>query len=156
MLDVRTQPSPTDSASPGASAPLRSSSTPPVKREVERVRKLQLMKRRATGLLIVMSVFFVVITLVGHGKGWAGYVQAIAEASMVGALADWFAVTALFRHPMGLPIPHTAVIVARKDEFGRTLGEFVQENFLSGEVITERLRNARMVERAATWLSDPA
>jgi uncharacterized membrane-anchored protein YjiN (DUF445 family) len=73
---------------------------------------------------------------------------------MVGGLADWFAVTALFRHPLGIPIPHTAVIVERKDEFGRTLGEFVQENFLSAGVITERVHNAHVVERAAQWLSN--
>jgi uncharacterized membrane-anchored protein YjiN (DUF445 family) len=113
------------------------------------------MKRRATGLLVAMTVFFVVITLVGHGRGVWGYLQAMAEASMVGGLADWFAVTALFHHPLGLPIPHTAVIVERKDEFGRTLGEFVQENFLSADVITERVRNAHVVERVAEWVSDP-
>ena len=114
------------------------------------------MKRRATGLLVVMTLFFVVVTVTTHGHGWWGYVQAMAEASMVGGLADWFAVTALFRHPLGIPIPHTAVIVERKDDFGKTLGEFVQQNFLSADVISERLHNARIVERAAQWLSDPA
>jgi uncharacterized membrane-anchored protein YjiN (DUF445 family) len=114
------------------------------------------MKRRATGLLVAMTVFFIVITVTTHGRGWWGYVQALAEASMVGGLADWFAVTALFRHPLGIPIPHTAVIVERKDDFGRTLGEFVQQNFLSADVISERLRNARIVDRASLWLSDRA
>jgi uncharacterized membrane-anchored protein YjiN (DUF445 family) len=112
------------------------------------------MKRRATGLLVVMTVFFVLITVFTDGTGVWGYLQAMAEASMVGGLADWFAVTALFHHPLGIPIPHTAVIVERKDEFGRTLGEFVQENFLSAGVITERVRNAHVVDRTAEWLSD--
>ena len=106
-------------------------------------------------MLVAMTVFFLVITVFTDGTGVWGYLQALAEASMVGGLADWFAVTALFRHPLGIPIPHTAVIVERKDEFGRTLGEFVQENFLSAGVITERVRNARVVERAAEWLSNP-
>jgi uncharacterized membrane-anchored protein YjiN (DUF445 family) len=75
---------------------------------------------------------------------------------LVGGLADWFAVTALFRHPLGLPIPHTAIIRERKDQFGETLGRFVQENFLSHDVIAERLRAARVADRAAAWLATPA
>jgi uncharacterized membrane-anchored protein YjiN (DUF445 family) len=159
MLDARTrEASPTDSPSPTtsgiSSVPGSGSSTPPVKRQQEREHQLRKMKHRATGMLVVMTVFFVLITVLTDGTGVWGYLQAMAEASMVGGLADWFAVTALFRHPLGIPIPHTAVIVERKDEFGRTLGEFVQENFLSAPVITERVRNARVVERAAEWLSD--
>ena len=73
---------------------------------------------------------------------------------MVGGVADWFAVTALFRHPLGLPIPHTAVIVERKDRFAATLGQFVQENFLNADVLTERLRAAKVVPRLAAWLAD--
>jgi uncharacterized membrane-anchored protein YjiN (DUF445 family) len=83
-------------------------------------------------------------------------VQAGAEASMVGGVADWFAVTALFRHPLGLPIPHTALIVERKDQFAATLGRFVQENFLNADVLTERIRTARIVPRLAAWLAEPA
>jgi uncharacterized membrane-anchored protein YjiN (DUF445 family) len=75
---------------------------------------------------------------------------------MVGGLADWFAVTALFRHPLGLPIPHTALIVERKDQFAATLGRFVQENFLTADVLTERIRTARLVPRLAAWLAEPA
>ena len=75
---------------------------------------------------------------------------------MVGGLADWFAVTALFRHPLGIPIPHTAIIPERKDQFGATLGEFVQESFLSPDAITERVHNAAVTSRVATWLSNPA
>jgi uncharacterized membrane-anchored protein YjiN (DUF445 family) len=157
MLDVRTEDK-AGSGSPSttgiSSVPGSGSSTPPVKRQQERERQLLKMKRRATGMLVVMTVFFVLITVLTDGTGVWGYLQALAEASMVGGLADWFAVTALFRHPLGLPIPHTAVIVERKDEFGRTLGEFVQENFLSAGVITERVRNSRVVARAAEWLSN--
>jgi uncharacterized membrane-anchored protein YjiN (DUF445 family) len=156
-VDVQTREAPEASPSTTgiSSVPGAGSSTPPVKREQERRRQLQKMKRRATGFLVATTVAFVLITVFTDGTGVWGYLQAMAEASMVGGLADWFAVTALFRHPMGLPIPHTAVIVERKDEFGRTLGEFVQENFLSAGVITERVRNAHVIERAAEWLSNP-
>jgi uncharacterized membrane-anchored protein YjiN (DUF445 family) len=75
---------------------------------------------------------------------------------MVGALADWFAVTALFRHPIGLPIPHTAIIPKRKDQLGRNLGEFVEQNFLSTEVVTDKLRSMSVASRAGLWLADPA
>ena len=75
---------------------------------------------------------------------------------MVGGVADWFAVTALFRHPLGLPIPHTALIVERKDQFAATLGRFVQENFLTADVLAERIRSARLVPRLAAWLADEA
>ena len=157
LSDVRTREE-TPEASPSttgiSSVPGSGSSTPPVRRQEERQRQLRKMKLRATGMLVVMTIFFLIITVFTDGTGVWGYLQAMAEASMVGGLADWFAVTALFRHPLGLPIPHTAVIVERKDEFGRTLGEFVQENFLSAGVITERVRNARVVERAAEWLSN--
>jgi len=139
-----------------SSVPGSGSSTPPVRRDEERRRQLRTMKRRATGFLVGTTVLFLLVTLLTDSTGFWGYIQAMAEASMVGGLADWFAVTALFRHPLGIPIPHTAVIVERKDEFGRTLGEFVQENFLSAGVITERVRNARVVQRAADWLSNPA
>jgi uncharacterized membrane-anchored protein YjiN (DUF445 family) len=113
------------------------------------------MKRRATGLLVVMAIAFVLVTVITHGRGWTGYLQAGIEASLVGGLADWFAVTALFRHPLGVPIPHTAVIPNRKDYFGQMLGEFVQQNFLSPDVISERVRSAHLGARAAEWLSDP-
>ena len=127
--------------------------TPPaLKEEERRAEELRVMKRRATGLLVVMTAVFIALTAVGGDSTAMGYAQAAAEASMVGGLADWFAVTALFRHPLGIPIPHTAVIRERKDQFGRTLGNFVQENFLSPDVIAERLRTARIPARAAAWL----
>ena len=72
---------------------------------------------------------------------------------MVGGVADWFAVTALFRRPLGLPIPHTALLVERKDQFAATLGQFVQENFLNADVLAERMRSARLVPRLAAWLA---
>jgi len=86
---------------------------------------------------------------------WLGFVRATAEASLVGGLADWFAVTALFRHPLGLPIPHTAIVATRKDRIGRVLGTFVQNHFLSRDVIARNLRTVRPAERAAQWLSRP-
>jgi uncharacterized membrane-anchored protein YjiN (DUF445 family) len=112
------------------------------------------MKRRATGFLVAVTVVFVVVTVFGSDHGWTAYVRATAEASMVGGLADWFAVTALFRHPLGVPIPHTAIIRERKDEFGRTLGEFVQENFLTADVVAERVRASHMSARLGAWLAD--
>jgi uncharacterized membrane-anchored protein YjiN (DUF445 family) len=118
-----------------------------------KAQQLAIMKRRATGALVVVTTVFFV-TLLFDGTT-AEYVRATAEAAMVGGLADWFAVTALFRHPLGLPIPHTAVIPERKDQFGLTLGEFVQRNFLSSETLGERVRTARVAERASAWLADP-
>jgi uncharacterized membrane-anchored protein YjiN (DUF445 family) len=129
---------------------------PPLREEEQRARDLALMKGRATGLLVVMAGVFVLVNLVGDGSGWSGYARAAAEGSLVGGLADWFAVTALFRHPLGIPIPHTAVIRARKDQFGATLGSFVQGNFLSAAVMGERIRSSRTAVRTAAWLSTPA
>ncbi|MCB0989592.1 MAG: DUF445 domain-containing protein [Acidimicrobiales bacterium] len=113
------------------------------------------MKRRATGLLLAAVVVYVVArSLEGDSTGW-GYVRATAEAAMVGGLADWFAVTALFRHPLRLPIPHTAIIPKRKDAIGNALGEFVQSNFMSGEVVSARVEAARPAQRVGGWLSKP-
>jgi uncharacterized membrane-anchored protein YjiN (DUF445 family) len=96
----------------------------------------------------------VAVTAYGVHGTLLGYVQAGAEAAMVGGVADWFAVTALFRRPLGLPIPHTALIVERKDQFAATLGQFVQENFLNADVLTERIRSAGLVPRLAASLVD--
>ena len=100
------------------------------------------MKRRATGLLVLMAVVFVAAWLLEPAHPWLGYVRATAEAGMVGGVADWFAITALFRRPLNLPIPHTAIIPQRKDRIGRSLGNFVQNNFLSPEVLGAKLRAA--------------
>ena len=118
--------------------------------------QLDRMKRRATGLLIAATVVFIVTVALESRFPWIGYVRATAEAAMVGGLADWFAITALFRHPLGIPIPHTAIIPSRKDRIGRSLGGFVQNNFLSREVIAARLEGLRVAERIARWISDPA
>jgi len=119
-------------------------------------RGMRRMKAMATGFLAVATLVYILARWqVSHGSGWAGYVAAGAEAAMVGALADWFAVTALFRHPLGLPIPHTAIIPHRKAALGRSLGEFVGENFLSAEVIRTRLRAVGLSVRLGGWLADP-
>ncbi|HEX2807965.1 MAG TPA: DUF445 domain-containing protein, partial [Kineosporiaceae bacterium] len=110
------------------------------------------MKALAGGLLAFAAVVYVV-TL--HQTGFLGYVNAGAEASMVGAVADWFAVTALFKHPLGLPIPHTAIIPTRKDALGRSLQEFVTTNFLAEDVVRGRLERADVARRVGVWLSDP-
>jgi uncharacterized membrane-anchored protein YjiN (DUF445 family) len=120
----------------------------------DRRRDLRRMKAVALALLVTAAIVYVVTELAG-GDGWVGYVRAFAEAAMVGALADWFAVTALFRHPLGLPIPHTAIIPERKDQIGRSLGEFVETNFLTQEVLGDRLAHAEIGQRVGTWLADP-
>lgn len=129
---------------------------PPIRQEEDRLRQLRAMQRRATGLLVVITVLYLGLTLLGDGSPPMDYAQAAAGAAMVGGLADWFAVTALFRHPLGLPIPHTAVIAERKDQFGETLGDFVQANFLSPDVLSERVRSSQAVARAVNWLADEA
>jgi uncharacterized membrane-anchored protein YjiN (DUF445 family) len=120
--------------------------------EADRRRQLRAMKARASGLLVIATIVFVVARILENDHSWLGYVRATAEAAMVGGIADWFAVTALFRHPLGLPIPHTAIIPTRKDQLGRNLGEFVEENFLDAKVVSEKLRGAHIAQRAAAWL----
>ncbi|WP_031011643.1 DUF445 domain-containing protein [Streptomyces sp. NRRL F-5727] len=124
----------------------------------EKSRGVRRMKALATGLLALVAVVYALATWAENsGAGaWAGYVAAAAEAGMVGALADWFAVTALFRHPLGLPIPHTAIIPTKKDQLGASLGSFVGENFLSADVVRGRLRTLGVARRLGSWLADPA
>ncbi len=115
------------------------------------------MKAVALSFLIGATVIFLVCRW-GQAQGgppWIGYVGAAAEAGMVGALADWFAVTALFRHPLGLKIPHTAIIKRKKDQLGEGLGSFVRENFLSPAVVETKLRDAEIAGRLGKWLSEP-
>ncbi|WP_345624156.1 DUF445 domain-containing protein [Streptomyces ziwulingensis] len=123
----------------------------------EKRRGVRRMKLTATGLLLFVALVYVLAEWASHrGAGaWAGYVSAAAEAGMVGALADWFAVTALFRHPLGLPIPHTAIIPRKKDQLGVSLGEFVGENFLSEDVVRQRLRSVGIGSRLGAWLAVP-
>lgn len=104
--------------------------------DAERVRNLRKMKLLAVSLLLVAAMIYLFTRWLEHRDGqdvaaWVGYVRAAAEAGMVGALADWFAVTALFKHPLGIPIPHTALIPRKKDEIGEQLGGFIEENFMT-------------------------
>lgn len=122
--------------------------------DLEKRASLRWMKLVALGLLVVAAAVYVAATVAGP-QGWLGYVQAGAEAAMVGALADWFAVTALFRHPLRIPIPHTAIIPKRKDQIGASLGQFVETNFLTHEVLGERIAGAHVGMRLGRWLSDP-
>jgi len=103
------------------------------------------MKVVATGLLVVMAGVFVAARALEPQYPWVGYVKAFAEAAMVGGLADWFAVTALFRHPLGLPIPHTAIIPRNKDRIGEALANFLKENFLIPSVVARRMQNIDVV-----------
>lgn len=120
--------------------------------EEQRARELRFHKMRATALLVLATIVYLIIRVTTDSEGWAGYVEAGAEAAMVGGVADWFAVTALFKHPLRLPIPHTAIVPKRKDEIGRALGEFVQDNFLKGEVLEERLAGIGIAQRLGDWL----
>ncbi|MEU5589677.1 DUF445 domain-containing protein [Streptomyces chrestomyceticus] len=125
--------------------------------DAEKRRGVRRMKTLATGLLLGVALVYALATWAkSAGAGaWAGYVAAAAEAGMVGALADWFAVTALFKRPLGLPIPHTAIIPTKKDQLGVSLGEFVGENFLSGDVVRQRLRKVGIGRRLGAWLAEP-
>ena len=128
---------------------------PPVRDEAERRADLARMKGRATGLLVAVATLWLVLLVTIDDRGWGGYAIAAAEAGMVGGLADWFAVTALFRHPLGIPIPHTAVVASRKAQFGQTLGQFVQENFLSADIVGRRIAEMDVGRRLGVLLSDP-
>ena len=114
------------------------------------------MKLVALSFLLGATVVFLFCTW-WQSQGapsWVGYVRAAAEAGMVGALADWFAVTALFKHPLGIPIPHTAIIKRKKDQLGEGLSSFVRENFLSAENVETKLRDADVASRVGKWLCD--
>ncbi|MBX0300237.1 DUF445 domain-containing protein [Cryobacterium sp. 1639] len=113
------------------------------------------MKRLALGLLVAMAVIFAVSFALQDRYPWLEYVRAAAEGGMVGAIADWFAVTALFRYPLGLRIPHTNIIANRKDEIGESLGEFVESNFLSDAVVRGKLESIGISRRVGTWLVQP-
>jgi uncharacterized membrane-anchored protein YjiN (DUF445 family) len=114
------------------------------------------MRNVATGLLVVMAgVFLLARHLEGAHPVW-GFVRAFAEAAMVGGLADWFAVTALFRHPLGLPIPHTAIIPRNKDRIGTTLAAFLKDNFLIPAVVARRMRQVDVAGAAGRFLANPS
>ncbi len=130
---------------------------PPIADEAMKRQRLSRMKLFALLLLIGAALVFVVTLILQQRYDWVwlGYLRATAEASVVGGVADWFAVTALFRHPLGIPIPHTAIVPARKDRIGRALGNFVQQNFLDRSVVAYKLASLRLGDRAARWLSEP-
>jgi uncharacterized membrane-anchored protein YjiN (DUF445 family) len=114
------------------------------------------MKMAATGLLLVMAVLFAWSRSLEARHPWAGFVKAFAEAAMVGGLADWFAVTALFRHPLGLPIPHTAIIPRNKDRIGDTLAQFLRDNFLVASVVARRMRGMDIAAGVGRFLAAPS
>jgi uncharacterized membrane-anchored protein YjiN (DUF445 family) len=127
--------------------------------DAERLTALRRMKVVALGFLLGATAVFLGCRWAqagGAAAGWVGYVGAAAEAGMVGALADWFAVTAVFKHPLGVPIPHTAIIKRKKDQLGEGLGAFVRENFLSPVAVETKLRDAGVAGRLGKWLSEPA
>jgi uncharacterized membrane-anchored protein YjiN (DUF445 family) len=114
------------------------------------------MKVVATGLLVVMAVVFAIARALEPAYSWLGYVKSFAEAAMVGGLADWFAVTALFRHPLGMPIPHTAIIPRNKDRIGEALANFIRENFLIPSVVARRMQRLDVAGAAGRFLQTPA
>jgi uncharacterized membrane-anchored protein YjiN (DUF445 family) len=140
-----------DRMTDGADRP-HSPVTPAGGSDTRRRTELRRMKLIATALLLAAAAVYAG-TL--HGTGWLGYLNTTAEAAMVGAIADWFAVTALFRHPLGLPIPHTAIIPTRKDALGRNLEEFVATNFLAEDVVRGRVARAGVTRRLGSWLAGP-
>ncbi|GAB4215825.1 MAG: DUF445 domain-containing protein [Roseiflexaceae bacterium] len=123
--------------------------------DTQRAADLRKMQRIATGLLVAMTLLFVITSVFEGRLLWLGFVRAFAEAAMIGALADWFAVTALFRHPLGLPIPHTAIIPARKSRIADSFGTFVERNFIDPERIAERLRRQDVAGRLARLMRQP-
>lgn len=135
--------------------PAGPSAPPDAGDEAERAAGLRRMRIIATGLLVLAALVFVSMHVFTDVHGFWGFVAAGAEAAMVGAIADWFAVTALFRHPLGLPIPHTAIIPRKKDVLGESLSTFVALNFLKASTVAPKIRSARVTQRAGQWLLAP-
>ncbi len=129
---------------------------PAIAPHVEELARRNLRRNRAlaTGLLLAMVATFAATHFVRDPGFAVLLLRAGAEAGIIGGLADWFAVTALFRHPLGLPIPHTAILAANKERIGRTLGNFIEKNFLTPAVVLPKLRGARAGERFAAWLAE--
>ncbi len=120
----------------------------------DEARRLALRRMRTIAVALLLLAAVVYLLTLGQ-DGFLGFVNAGAEASMVGAIADWFAVTALFKHPMGIPVPHTALVPKRKDDLGRSLEQFVGANFLQESVIRDRIALAQISERVGHWLVEP-
>src|SRR5579871_6175169 len=117
-----------------------------------RLRDLRRMRFFATALLVLMFVIFVATSFGEQQWPWLAYPRAFAEAGMIGACADWFAVVALFRHPLGIPIPHTAIVANSKERIGVAIGRFMANNFLSPRVLAERIRDVDIGGWAGRWL----
>lgn len=124
-------------------------------KEQQQELQLERMRRLATGLLVLMACVFLAARLLQSRMPWLSFVAAFAEAAMVGALADWFAVTALFRSPLGLPIPHTAIIPRNKDRIGASVANFLEHNFLTHQVIAAELGAIDFAGIGAHWLAEP-
>src|SRR3984885_15469441 len=122
----------------------------------QRLHDLQGMRMLATALLGLMTAVFVATYLVPWQWTWLTYLRAFTEAGMIGACADWFAVVALFRHPLGLPIPHTAIVPHNKERIGVAIGRFISNNFLSPKVLTAKIREVDPAGWMARWLANPA
>src|SRR5580693_6958249 len=124
--------------------------------EDPRVTGLRRMRILATLLLVAMTVVFIAASFAQARWPWLAYVRAFAEAGMVGACADWFAVVALFRHPLGIPIPHTAIVSQNKARIAGAMGRFITNNFLTPKVLSVRLAEVDAAHWIADWLADPA
>jgi uncharacterized membrane-anchored protein YjiN (DUF445 family) len=124
--------------------------------DVAKIKDLRRMQRIALALLLAMAVLLAITSVNIAAHPWTAWLKAFAEAAVVGAVADWFAVVALFRRPLGLPIAHTAIIPNNKDRIGESLGRFVEENFLTPENVIERLARVNVAKACGTWLADPA
>lgn len=122
--------------------------------KTEEVRRAEFRRMRhiASGMLLGAAVVFVIARILERTYPWMVFVRVTAEAAMIGGLADWFAVTALFRHPLGIPIPHTAIVPTRKDRVGHAIGQFVQKNFLNPDNIARRLKAANVTLYLADWI----
>ena len=123
--------------------------------EEDQLAPLKRIRRIATGLLLLMALVFLLATMFQSGRPWLGFARAFAEAALVGALADWFAVTALFRHPLGLPIPHTAIIQKNKDRIGSSVATFLEHNFMTREVVSSEFGRIDFAGASARWLVQP-
>lgn len=122
--------------------------------EGEKQARLNEMRRIATSILVGAAAIFLAAHLLEDRYPWVGFIRATAEAAMVGGIADWFAVTALFRYPLGIRIPHTAIVPNRKERIGRSLGRFVEGNFLSPEILSTKIRSIGVAERIAEYLQE--
>ena len=147
--------SPTTSAAAGPSGPTAPARIDDTFGDLERARALRKMRLLATALLVLAACIFVLTHVLTDLTGVWGFVARGSEAAMIGAIADWFAVTALFRHPLGLPIPHTAIIPRKKDVLGESMSNFVAANFLTSVTVAAKIRNAQVTARIGGWLKEP-